>query len=80
LFCRTSSPPTGASSIDEAEQTNEQDRDAKSPRLLPSLNLSRPIISSQFLKEFSSKLHSVASVEEMLNESDLRDKLVQGKF
>uniref|UniRef100_A0A915CZX6 BTB domain-containing protein n=1 Tax=Ditylenchus dipsaci TaxID=166011 RepID=A0A915CZX6_9BILA len=73
---RTNSPPTGGPS-EEGETVSELDRDAKSPRLLPSLNLSRSIISNQFLKDFSSKLHSVKNVEEILSESDFRDKFVQ---
>lgn len=48
--------------------------------MLPSLNLSRPIVSGQFLKELATKIPSASvSTEDILNESDLRDKLVQGK-
>lgn len=62
-----------------AEETNagDFDRDARSPRI-PSLNLSRSIISNKFLKELSAKIGATSNLEEILNESDLRDKLVQG--
>ncbi|KAI1726389.1 microtubule-associated protein bicaudal-D domain-containing protein [Ditylenchus destructor] len=76
---RTNSPPSGSSVDDTAsEESNDPERDAKSPRLLPSLNLSRPIVSGQFLKELATKIPSASvSTEDILNESDLRDKLVQ---
>ncbi|KAH7725411.1 Cytoskeleton-like bicaudal D protein 2 [Aphelenchoides avenae] len=58
------------------DPSDDTDRDAKSPRIA-TMNLPRSIISDSFLKEVTGKLSNTVSVDELLKESDLRERLVQ---
>lgn len=74
LTPRAKSPTNGGN----AEDGNGEESLASSAARIPSLNLSRSIISNRFLKELGTKIGASLNLEEILNESDLRDKLVQG--
>lgn len=66
---RSGSPPTNP---DE-----EAERDARSPKIIHAPNISRTLLSSDFIKEVSTKLNTGLKLDEVLNEADYREKLAE---
>ncbi|CAD5228673.1 unnamed protein product [Bursaphelenchus xylophilus] len=62
---------------DSGVETPESERDTKSPKTLPSVNVSRTLISQKLAQEVSSKLQSGVTLNELLNEADRREKLAE---
>jgi hypothetical protein len=65
---RSGSPP--------ANGDEETERDARSPKLYTP-NISRPLISSEFEKEVKTRLNNGIKLEDILSETDKREKLAE---
>ncbi|KAI6207111.1 hypothetical protein M3Y94_00992500 [Aphelenchoides besseyi] len=68
---------TGADSPPQANGDDENaERDARSPRL-HTPGISRSLISSDFAREIEAKLHAGLRLEEIINETDRRERLAE---